>query len=53
MDRADKKELKKLRAKVVTMQREFDIANRRPKGPLKPTGFQIRTFFAQFSTFFR
>ena len=43
MDRADKEELKKLRAKVATMQRELDIANRRPKGPPKPSyGGQAR-----------
>ena len=28
------------------MQEELDIANRRPKGPLKTTRFEICTFFA-------
>ena len=37
MDRTDKEELKKLRAKVANMQRDLDIANRRPKGPPKPS----------------
>ena len=37
MDKAEKEELKKLRARVATMQRELDIANRRPKGPPKPS----------------
>ena len=37
MDKADKEELKKLRARVANMQRELDIANRRPKGPPKPS----------------
>ena len=37
MDKADKEKLKKLRAKVANMQRELDIASRRPKGPPKPS----------------
>ena len=37
MDKADKEELKKLRGKVATLQRDLDVANRRPKGPPKPT----------------
>ena len=32
MDKADKDELKKLRGKVASLQRELDIANRRPRG---------------------
>jgi hypothetical protein len=37
LDKADKEELKKLRGKVATLQRDLDVANRRPKGPPKPT----------------
>ena len=43
MDKADKEESKKLRAKVINMQRELDIASRRPKGHLKSSyGEQAR-----------
>ena len=42
-EKADKEKLKKLRGKVANMQRELDIANRRPKGPPKPSyGGQAR-----------
>ena len=38
MDKSEKEELRKLRAKVATMQRELDNANRRPRGIVaKPT----------------
>ena len=32
VDKAEKEELRKLRAKVATMQRELDNASRRPRG---------------------
>ena len=35
VDKSEKEELKKLRAKVATLQRDLDIANRRPKGIVK------------------
>ena len=37
LDKSEKEELKKLRAKVATMQRDLDIANRRPRGPPMPS----------------
>ena len=37
LDKSEKEELKKLRAKVAMLQRDLDIANRRPRGPPKPT----------------
>ena len=44
LDKSEKEELKKLRAKVATMQRDLDIANRRPRGPPVPSyGGQSRS----------
>ena len=44
LDKSEKEELKKLRGRVATLQRDFDIANRRPRGPAKPTyGSQQRS----------
>ena len=37
LDKSEKEELKKLRAKVATMQRDLDIASRRPRGPPMPS----------------
>ena len=38
VDKSEKEELKRLRAKVATLQKDLDIANRRPRGMMnKPT----------------